>query len=111
MTAHEPALVARAIHDVTCPEGPECRDRILHSAAQPLAHTGVLAQFLARLAELEAADDDWRNPPGVCTCDAGPTHDGPFGPLPHREWCRADEPPAAAPASPVSPATDTEGAR
>jgi hypothetical protein len=54
MTAHDPALVAQAIHDVTCPEGSDCRDRLLHSAAQPLAHTGVLARFLDRLAKLEA---------------------------------------------------------
>lgn len=57
MSDHEPALVAQAIHDVTCPEGPDCRDRLLHSAAQPLTHSGVLAQFLDRLAELEAADE------------------------------------------------------
>jgi hypothetical protein len=53
VTGYAPALVAQAIHDVTCPEGPDCRDRLLHSAAQPLANTGVLAQFLDRLHELD----------------------------------------------------------
>ena len=50
---HEPALIAQAWHDVTCPEGSDCRDRIFHSAAQTLANTGYLAQFLDRLDELE----------------------------------------------------------
>lgn len=50
-----PALIAQAIHDVTCPEGPDCRDRLLHSAGQPLAYTGVLDRFLVRLRELESA--------------------------------------------------------
>lgn len=49
-----PALVARAWHDITCPEGPDCRERLLHSAAQTLANTGMLARFLERLAELHA---------------------------------------------------------
>lgn len=47
-----PALIARAWHDVTCPEGPDCRDRLVHSAAQMLAYTGMLARFLERLTEL-----------------------------------------------------------
>ena len=42
-----------AWHDVTCPEGPECRDRRLHSISDVLANTGVLDRFLARLEELE----------------------------------------------------------
>ncbi len=58
MTEHDPALVARSWHDVTCPEGPDCRDRVLHSAAQPLAHGGILARFLERLEELEGDSED-----------------------------------------------------
>lgn len=53
IVSHHPALVANAWHDVTCPEGPDCRDRLLHSAAQVLANTGFLAAFMRRLAELE----------------------------------------------------------
>ena len=60
MTEHSPALVAQAWHDVTCPESYDCRDRLLHSAAQPLAHTGVLARFMERLEELEGDPEDWR---------------------------------------------------
>lgn len=47
-----PALIARAWHDVTCCEGSDCRDRLLHSAAQPIAHSGIAAAFLDRLREL-----------------------------------------------------------
>lgn len=54
MIEHEPALVARAWHDITCPEGADCRDRLLHSASQTIANTGHLALFLARVEELEA---------------------------------------------------------
>lgn len=53
MSGHEPALIAQAWHDVTCPEGPDCRDRLIHSAAQVLAYTGVLDLFLHRLEDLE----------------------------------------------------------
>jgi hypothetical protein len=51
-----PALVAQAWHDITCPEGPDCRDRLLHSAAQTIANTGHLAAFLDRLAQLHAEE-------------------------------------------------------
>ena len=51
-----PDLIGQAIHDVTCPEGPACRDRDLHSLGQPLATSGVLARFLDRLAELERGE-------------------------------------------------------
>lgn len=52
-TTHDPALVALAWHDVTCPNGRDCRDRDVHSMAQPLANTGMLDLFLHRLAEFE----------------------------------------------------------
>jgi hypothetical protein len=58
VTDHEPALVARAWHDVTCPEGADCRDRLLHSAAQPLANTGWLDLFLRRLEDLEQREQN-----------------------------------------------------
>lgn len=49
MGERDEALIARAWHDVTCPEAGDCRDRLLHSAAQPLANTGVLHRFMDRL--------------------------------------------------------------
>jgi hypothetical protein len=51
------ALIAQAWHDVTCPEGPDCRDRTIHSAAQVLASTGILSSFLHRLDELVISND------------------------------------------------------
>lgn len=41
-----------AWHDVTCPEGPECRDRHMHAQALPVVTGGVLDRFLARLEEI-----------------------------------------------------------
>jgi len=49
------SLVAQAWHDVTCPEGAECRDRSLHLMGQPMVNAGVLHNFLARLEDLRAA--------------------------------------------------------
>lgn len=49
-----PVQIALAWHDVACPEGFDCRDRVPHSMAQPLVTTGMLAAFLERLAELRA---------------------------------------------------------
>lgn len=46
------ATIAQAWHDVTCPEGEDCRDRVLHSASQALASSGVLQAFLERLDQL-----------------------------------------------------------
>ena len=37
-----------AWHDVTCPEGPECRDRALHARGMPVVYGGVLSRFLER---------------------------------------------------------------
>lgn len=48
----EPALAALAWHDVTCPEGPDCRDRSLHAASDPIANTGTLDRFLTQLGAL-----------------------------------------------------------
>lgn len=48
----EPALASLAWHDVTCPEGPDCRDRQLHAASEAVANTGTLDRFLARLVEI-----------------------------------------------------------
>lgn len=76
---YTPALVAQAIHDVTCPEGPECRDRLLHSAAQTLANSGVLARFLERLAELEGGTCGWRGFAGGGGCVRRTGHDGRHG--------------------------------
>lgn len=50
------AVVALAWHDVTCPEGADCRDRPLHAASAPLANTGILSAFLARFEELSPPD-------------------------------------------------------
>lgn len=44
-----PEQIALAWHDVTCPEGPECRDRALHAHGAPLVHTGVLERFVELL--------------------------------------------------------------
>ena len=38
-----------AWHDVTCPEGEECRSRELHSLSDNLYNSGVLQRFLERL--------------------------------------------------------------
>lgn len=46
-------IVSLAWHDVTCPEGVDCRDRLLHAAFQPIHNSGHLMSFLDRLAELE----------------------------------------------------------
>lgn len=49
-----PGLIAQAWHDITCAEGPDCRDRGFHSTCQAIANSGHLAMFLERLAELHA---------------------------------------------------------
>ena len=58
MTDPQPgaATVALAWHDVTCPEGYDCRDRPLHTASLPLANSGVLVAFLDRLRVMEVAE-------------------------------------------------------
>jgi hypothetical protein len=58
MTTPDPATVALAWHDVTCPEGPDCRDRPLHSMADAISNTGLLLRFLERLKELTTPQAD-----------------------------------------------------
>ena len=41
--------ISGAWHDVTCPEGPECRDRAMHVRAQPLVNSGVVGRFVETL--------------------------------------------------------------
>lgn len=40
-------------HDVTCPEGPDCRDRELHAIGVPIVTTGILDRYHKRLEELQ----------------------------------------------------------
>lgn len=55
-TSEHRAMIVLAWHDVTCPEGPECRDRPLHAAEASVASSGHLERFLERLTELELDD-------------------------------------------------------
>jgi hypothetical protein len=57
-------LIGLAWHDVTCPEGPECRSRDLHAASEPLAVSGHLERFLHRLFEV-VADSHTRKEPEI----------------------------------------------
>ncbi len=57
VTARDVAI-GLAWHDVTCPEGADCRDRGLHAMGQPVVTSGVVHRFLDRLAELSAPDTD-----------------------------------------------------
>lgn len=41
-----------AWHDVTCPEGEDCRNRELHTSSLLLVHSGVVARFVRRRREL-----------------------------------------------------------
>jgi hypothetical protein len=54
MARPDTRTVGLAFHDVTCPEGPECRDRELHALSAPLVSSGVLERFLERLDQLVA---------------------------------------------------------
>jgi hypothetical protein len=45
------ADIALAWHDVTCPEGQDCRDRLIHSLGASLVNSGVLHRFLEALNE------------------------------------------------------------
>lgn len=55
-------LAIAAWHDVTCPEGPECRSRDLHMLDRHMGPT--LDQFLHRYVELVQADAaEWINSP------------------------------------------------
>lgn len=47
------AKIALAWHDITCPEGDECRDRPLHAASMPLTNGGLIERFIERCKELE----------------------------------------------------------
>ena len=52
--------VAAAWHDVTCPEGQDCRTRHVHAMSATMVTTGLLGRFLARLRALEAVPGDKR---------------------------------------------------
>lgn len=51
-TTERRALVNLAWHDATCAEAEDCRDRVMHSAANPIANSGVLEDFIERLNRL-----------------------------------------------------------
>lgn len=56
-------LCALAWHDVTCPEGPECRSRALHAASDPIVTSGVLGRFEERSWELAVVHGEHRAQP------------------------------------------------
>ena len=66
------AVIAQAWHDVTCPEGPDCRDRLLHAASEPIAYAGVAAAFLARHAALVGL---WQRAASAAAVCMDPAHD------------------------------------
>lgn len=45
-------LIGLAWHDVTCPEGEDCRDRDLHAISSSVVQTGIAVAFARRLAVL-----------------------------------------------------------
>lgn len=53
-------LIHLAWHDVTCPEGPECRDRDLHAVSSSVVQTGIAERFALRLAELGEVELEYR---------------------------------------------------
>lgn len=54
------SLIHLAWHDVTCPEGPECRDRDLHAVSSSVVQTGIAERFALRLAELGEVELEYR---------------------------------------------------
>ena len=54
-TPDRDVAIREAWHDVVCPEGPDCRDRGLHAASEPLVTSGIVHRFLDRLAALSPA--------------------------------------------------------